>query len=171
MKKGMPFSKEENSKANRVNLIEFAKSNGYILENRGRRAYHAKQSGGLYFFKDSNKYYHFSTDTSGGPIDFVMQFLNMDFKSRFLPFRNQLSCVLIFCSFSSDISKTHSHCILRLAIGDPCNRFLIESGSNPFSRYTVIAFSLHFPSPAPGKSRRNLRMIPIASCAQFKNSF
>lgn len=80
MKKGMPFSKEQISIANRVNLIEFAKSNGYILENGGRRAYHAKQSGGLYFFKDSNRYYHFSTDTSGGPIDFVMQFLNMDFK-------------------------------------------------------------------------------------------
>lgn len=80
MKKEMPFSKDQISRANRVNLIEFAKSNGYILENGGRRAYHAKQSGGLYFFKDSNKYYHFSTDTSGGPIDFVMQFLNMGFK-------------------------------------------------------------------------------------------
>ncbi|MEK3733532.1 MULTISPECIES: DUF3991 and TOPRIM domain-containing protein [unclassified Paenibacillus] len=80
MKKGMPFSKEQISRANRVNLIDFAKSNGYILENGGRRALHAKQSGGLYFFKDNNKYYHFSTDTHGGPIDFVMQFWNMEFK-------------------------------------------------------------------------------------------
>ncbi|MBU8711121.1 DUF3991 and toprim domain-containing protein [Brevibacillus parabrevis] len=66
--------------ANSINLIEFAKSQGYILENGGRRALHAKQSGGLYFFRDSNKFYHFSTDTSGGPIDFVMQFMRMDFK-------------------------------------------------------------------------------------------
>ncbi|GIP20845.1 DUF3991 and TOPRIM domain-containing protein [Paenibacillus sp. J22TS3] len=66
--------------ANNINLIEFAKFQGYILENGGRRALHAKQSGGLYFFRDSNKFYHFSTDTSGGPIDFVMQFMRMDFK-------------------------------------------------------------------------------------------
>ncbi|WP_039832579.1 hypothetical protein, partial [Paenibacillus sonchi] len=66
--------------AHSINLIKFAKLHGYILENGGRRALHAKQSGGLYFFKDSNKYYHFSTDTHGGPIDFVMQFWNMNFK-------------------------------------------------------------------------------------------
>lgn len=68
------------SQANKITLIEFAKSHGYILENGGRCALHAKYSGGLYFFKDSNKYYHFSTDTHGGPIDFVMQFWNMNFK-------------------------------------------------------------------------------------------
>lgn len=34
----------------------------------------------MYLFKDSNKYYHFSTDTRGGPIDFLMQFERMDFK-------------------------------------------------------------------------------------------
>ncbi|ASA23396.1 DUF3991 and TOPRIM domain-containing protein [Paenibacillus donghaensis] len=72
--------KSKITQANNTNLIEFAKSNGYILENGGRRALHAKQSGGLYFFKDSNKYYHFSTDTRGGPIDFVMQFWNLNFK-------------------------------------------------------------------------------------------
>lgn len=76
----MPFSKEQISVANSVNLIDLAKSHGYILENGGRRAFHAKQSGGLYFFKDNNKYYHFSTDTHGGPIDFVMQFWNIAFK-------------------------------------------------------------------------------------------
>lgn len=67
------------SQANNTNLIDFARSHGYILQNGGRRALHVKQSGGLYFFKDSNKYYHFSTDTHGGPIDFVMQFWNMSF--------------------------------------------------------------------------------------------
>ncbi|MBW4079964.1 DUF3991 domain-containing protein [Paenibacillus sp. S150] len=68
------------AQANNTNLIDFARSHGYILQNGGRRALHAKQSGGLYFFKDSNKYYHFSTDTHGGPIDFVMQFWNRSFK-------------------------------------------------------------------------------------------
>jgi len=80
MNKKIFFTKEDISKANSINLIEFAKAHGYLLENGGRRAFHAKQSGGLYFFRDSNKYHHFSTDTSGGPIDFVMQFLSMDFK-------------------------------------------------------------------------------------------
>lgn len=80
MAQGLPFTKDQIAQANSIDLIEFAKSNGYILENGGRRALHAKQSGGLYFFLDSNKYYHFSTATSGGPIDFVMQFWRMDFK-------------------------------------------------------------------------------------------
>ncbi|KFN12147.1 DUF3991 and TOPRIM domain-containing protein [Paenibacillus macerans] len=75
-----PFTKSQITQANNINLIQFAKLHGYILENGGRRALHAKQSGGLYFFRDSNKYYHFSTDSRGGPIDFVMQFMRMDFK-------------------------------------------------------------------------------------------
>lgn len=74
------FTKSQIIQANSVDLIEFAKSHGYILENGGRRAFHAKRSGGLYFFRDSNKYYHFSTDTRGGPIDLVMKFMRMDFK-------------------------------------------------------------------------------------------
>lgn len=80
MARGLPFTKDQIVQANSIDLIEFAKSHGYTLENGGRRALHAKQSGGLYFFLDSNKYYHFSTDTSGGPVDFVMQFWRMDFK-------------------------------------------------------------------------------------------
>jgi len=68
------------TQANNINLIQFAQSQGYILSSGGRRAFHAKQSGGLYFFKDNNKYYHFSTGTSGGPIDFVMQFWKIHFK-------------------------------------------------------------------------------------------
>ncbi|MBW4080278.1 DUF3991 domain-containing protein [Paenibacillus sp. S150] len=80
MGKSLPFTKNQIAEANQVNLIELAGSKGYRLENGGRRAFHAKQSGGLYFFRDSNKYYHFSTDTRGGPIDFLMQFERMDFK-------------------------------------------------------------------------------------------
>jgi hypothetical protein len=74
------FTKEQIRTANQVSLIEFAKSQGFTLENGGRRAYHAKQSGGLYFFKDSNRYFHFSSDTHGGTIDFAIQFCGMTFK-------------------------------------------------------------------------------------------
>ncbi|MNW41215.1 hypothetical protein D3C74_183470 [compost metagenome] len=74
------FTKEQIKLANQVNLIEFAKSQGYALEKGGRRAYHAKQSGGLYFFKDSNRYFHFSSNTHGGIIDFAMHFCRMTFK-------------------------------------------------------------------------------------------
>ncbi|MNO15986.1 hypothetical protein D3C76_56580 [compost metagenome] len=74
------FTKEQIRSANQVNLIEFAKSQGYLLENGGRRAYHAKQSGGLYFFKNSNRYFHFSSNTHGGTIDFAMHFCRMTFK-------------------------------------------------------------------------------------------
>lgn len=74
------FTKEQVRSANQVNLIKFAKSQGYTLENGGRRAYHAKQSGGLYFFKDSNRYFHFSSNTHGGTIDFAMHFCRMTFK-------------------------------------------------------------------------------------------
>ncbi|BFH65174.1 DUF3991 domain-containing protein [Paenibacillus azoreducens] len=80
MRNNLRFSHSQINQANNINLVEFVKSHGYILINGGRRALHAKQSGGLYFFKDSNKYYHFSTDTHGGPIDFVMQFWNLNFK-------------------------------------------------------------------------------------------
>lgn len=76
----LPFTKEQIYEANQVNLMELVKSCGYQLENGGRRALHAKQSGGLYLFRDSNKYYHFSTDSRGGPIDFLMQFERMSFR-------------------------------------------------------------------------------------------
>lgn len=74
------FTKEQIRSANQVNLIEFAKSQDYVLENGGNRAYHAKQSGGLYFFKNSNRYFHFSSNTHGGTIDFAMHFCRMTFK-------------------------------------------------------------------------------------------
>lgn len=75
----MPFTKEQIQQANNVNLIDFVRQNGYILESGGRRSFHAKDSGGLYFFKDNNKYYHFATGTGGGIIDFVIQFFNKNF--------------------------------------------------------------------------------------------
>ncbi len=74
-----PFTKEQIKQANSVNLIDFAKQNGYTLESGGNKAYHAKNSGGLYFFIDRNKYYHFGSNKGGGAIDFVMQFFNKNF--------------------------------------------------------------------------------------------
>ncbi|WP_264760439.1 hypothetical protein [Neobacillus rhizosphaerae] len=41
MSKYLLFNKEQITNANNINLIEFVKSNGYILENGGRRALHA----------------------------------------------------------------------------------------------------------------------------------
>ena len=49
------------------------------LKQRGRRALHAKDYGGLYFFTDNNKFYQFSTDVGGGIIDFVMHFEGKSF--------------------------------------------------------------------------------------------
>ena len=81
------FSKEQIRLANEASLIQLAKSHDYLLENSSQRAYHGKSSGGLYSFRKSNKYYHFSTDTNGGPIYFATQFLSMasccfSFRSR-----------------------------------------------------------------------------------------
>lgn len=76
----LPFTKDQIKQANEVSLIELVKAHGYSLESGGRRALHARQSGGLYLFRDNNKFYHFSTDTRGGPIDYLMQFERMSFK-------------------------------------------------------------------------------------------
>ena len=75
----LPYTKEQISQANSVNLIDYAAMNGYMLENSGRNSLHVKNSGGLYLFKDSNKFYHHTTEKKGGPIDFVMQFENKTF--------------------------------------------------------------------------------------------
>jgi len=74
-----PYTKEQITQANSVNLIDYAAINGYMLENGGAKALHVKRSGGLYLFKDSNRFYHHTTEKTGGMIDFVMQFENKDF--------------------------------------------------------------------------------------------
>ncbi len=75
----MPYTKEQIAQANNINLIDYAAMRGYQLENSDKKSLHVKNSGGLYLFKDSNKYYHHTTDRKGGPIDFIMQFENMGF--------------------------------------------------------------------------------------------
>ena len=80
----LPYTKEQIAQANSVNLIDYAAMNGYMIEDggknaRGKNALHVKRSGGLYLFKDSNRFYHHATEKTGGPIDFVMQFEGKEF--------------------------------------------------------------------------------------------
>jgi hypothetical protein len=66
------FTDEQLEQANSVNLLELARQYGYELENTESKAYHAKHSGGLYFYKNSNTFKHFGSDTKGGAINFIM---------------------------------------------------------------------------------------------------
>jgi hypothetical protein len=70
----LPYTKEQIAQANSINLIDYAAMRGYVLENSDRKSLHVKSSGGLYLFKDSNRFYHHTTDKTGGPIDFLIQF-------------------------------------------------------------------------------------------------
>jgi DNA primase len=73
------FTEEEIQRANCVSLIDLARQYGFELENGGRKALHAKKTGGLYIFKDSNRFYHWTADEKGGPIDFVMKYGNVTY--------------------------------------------------------------------------------------------
>jgi len=75
----MPYTKEQITQANSVNMIDYAALNGYQLENSDKKSLHVKKSGGLYLFKDSNRFYHHTTEKTGGMVDFVMQFEGKDF--------------------------------------------------------------------------------------------
>lgn len=72
--KPLHFTEEQIEQANRVSLVELAQQHGFKLENGGRKALHAQNSGGLYIFKDSNRFYHWGADSKGGAIDFVMKY-------------------------------------------------------------------------------------------------
>lgn len=72
--KSLHFTEEQIERANRVSLMELAQQYGFKLEPGGRKALHAQKSGGLYIFKDSNRFYHWASDTKGGAIDFVMKY-------------------------------------------------------------------------------------------------
>ncbi len=75
----MPYTKSQIAQANDVNLIDYVAMCGYQIENSDRKTLHIKNSGGLYLFKEGNKYYHHTTEKTGGPIDFLMQFENKSF--------------------------------------------------------------------------------------------
>lgn len=73
------FTDEQIEQANAVNLLELARLYGYELEDKERRAFHAKGSGGLFFYKDNNAFKHFGSDQRGGAINFVMMEENISF--------------------------------------------------------------------------------------------
>lgn len=73
------FTDEQIEQANGVNLLELARQYGYELEDTERKALHAKHSGGLYFYKNSNTFKHFGSDIKGGAINFIMMQENMSF--------------------------------------------------------------------------------------------
>ena len=75
----LPYTKEQISQANSVNMIDYAAMNGYPIEDSDKKSLHVKNSGGLYLFKDSNRFYHHTTQNKGGMIDFIMQFEKKDF--------------------------------------------------------------------------------------------
>ena len=72
--KPLRFTEEQIEQANRVSLVELAQQYGFKLEQGGRKAFHAQNSGGLYIFKDSNRFYHWTSNSKGGAIDFVMKY-------------------------------------------------------------------------------------------------
>lgn len=73
------FTEEQIEQANRVSLDMLAQKYGFKLENGGRKAFHAENSGGLYIFKDSNRFYHWTSGDKGGAIDFVMKYSGKTF--------------------------------------------------------------------------------------------
>lgn len=73
------FTDEQIEQANGVNLLELARQYGYELEDKERKAFHAKHSGGLYFYKNNNTFKHFGMDAKGGAINFIMMEDNLSF--------------------------------------------------------------------------------------------
>jgi hypothetical protein len=67
------FTDEEVIKANSVSLLELARQYGFEPENSGRKAVHLKHSGGLYVFPETNRFFRWTGDKKGGPIDFIME--------------------------------------------------------------------------------------------------
>jgi hypothetical protein len=97
------FTDEEVKRANSVNLVELAQQYGYRLESGGRKAFHVQKSGGLYIFKQSNRFYHWATDEKGGPIDFVMKQENITYP--------EAVAKLIGESFITHIMDTANKCV------------------------------------------------------------
>ena len=66
--KPLRFTEEQIEQANRVSLVELAQQYGFKLEKGGRKAFHAQNSGGLYIFKDSNRFYHWTSNSKAVPL-------------------------------------------------------------------------------------------------------
>ena len=78
-RKRLRFTEEQLRQANSVSLLKLAGQYGYELEEKESRAYHAKHSGGLYFYKDNNVFQHFGSNKNGGAIAFVMMEESLSF--------------------------------------------------------------------------------------------
>ncbi len=52
-----PFTKEQIKKAKDIDLKSYVESRGYTVENSDSKAWHVKEMGGLYLFKNSNRFH------------------------------------------------------------------------------------------------------------------
>lgn len=79
--KKYPFTREEMEKIYQTSIIDFAMENGLELENGGRKAFHVKNSGGLYLFRNGRGYYWFTQEGYGGGkgniVDFAMEYFRL----------------------------------------------------------------------------------------------
>lgn len=70
----MPFTKEQMQQAYDTDIVNYAISQGFEVENTDKnyKAYHIKNSGGLHLFKNGG-YYCFSTQEKGNIVDFAIK--------------------------------------------------------------------------------------------------
>ncbi len=66
------FSKEQIQEANRTNLIEYARMNGYDLKKSSGGSFKVEGFGGLYLWEKG--FNHFSEEKKGNVIQFVMEY-------------------------------------------------------------------------------------------------
>ncbi len=71
------FSDEQVERANRANLLEYARTMGYELIPVSRQAWKIPNLGGLFIHADGTRWNCFSRNAGGGPIQFVMHVQNI----------------------------------------------------------------------------------------------
>jgi hypothetical protein len=70
------FSDEQIEQANSVNIIDYAKSHGYLVKQVTTHSFKIPGYGGLYIHSGGLKWNRFSADIGGGTIQFVMHMEN-----------------------------------------------------------------------------------------------
>lgn len=73
------FSEEQVNRANSIDVAQLAKLRGYPVVEKGKEA-RIKDMGGMVIDKQRNRWYRFSQNVGGGPIQFLMEFENMTWK-------------------------------------------------------------------------------------------
>ncbi|NJD01806.1 MAG: DUF3991 domain-containing protein, partial [Ruminiclostridium sp.] len=68
----LQFADEQIQRANSVNIIEYARQARYKVEQVTPHSYKIPEQGGLYIHANGHKWNHFSKETGGGAIQFVM---------------------------------------------------------------------------------------------------